>query len=99
VAEGFIIYAKVVDVNTRFRHACAAAGFERVDWPIRKTLWHPATNRTTAQPLILKKTKTRKVVVGLNLLTRIPIKILREIQPEGTTSFRIEVPCNNFTYP
>src|SRR6185503_1706420 len=72
---------------------------ERVDRPVRETFRHPATNWPTAQPLILKKTKTRKIVVGLNLFTRIPIEVLREVQPEGTTRFRIKVPRNNFTNP
>src|SRR6185369_14812854 len=69
VAERFVVDAEVVDINTRLRHARAAAGLKRVDRPIGVTFRHPATHWTTTQPFVLKKTETRKVGVSLNLFT------------------------------
>src|ERR1044072_4989251 len=69
VAECFVVDTKVVNINTRLRHARAAAGLKRVDRPAGVTFRHPATHWTTAQPLVLKEPKTRKVVVRLNLFT------------------------------
>src|SRR5215213_267746 len=75
VTERFVVDAKVVDIDARLRHARAAACFKRVDRSLGVTLRHPTTHRTTAQPLILKKTETRQVVVSLNLLAWIPREV------------------------
>src|SRR6185369_17111286 len=99
VAERFVVDTKVVNIDTRLRHARAAAGFKRVDRPIGVTFRHPTPHWTTTQPLVLKKSKTRQVVVGVNFFAWIPRQIFRVVQPEGTTGFRIEMPRDNFTDP
>src|ERR1051326_5018408 len=99
VAKRFVVETEVFDIDTRLRHTRAAAGLERVDRSIRVTFRHPATHWATAQPLVLEKTETRKILVSLDLLAWIPREILREVEPERATGFRIEMPRNNFPNP
>src|SRR6185437_16177988 len=99
VAERFVIDAKVVDIDTRLRHARAATRFKRVDRSVGVTFRHPATHWSTTQPLVLKKSETRQVVVSLNLFAWIPRQVFGVVEPERTAGFRIKMPGDNFTDP
>src|SRR6478672_11247579 len=99
VAERLVIDAEVVDVDARLRHARAAAGFKCVNRTIGITLRHPTPHWPTTQPLVLKKTEAREVVVTLDLCARIPRQVTGEVEPERTTGFRVEMPLDNFAHP
>src|SRR6266568_1449000 len=58
-AEGFVVEAKVLDVDSGLRHTSTPTRLESIDWPAGITFWHPATHRTSAQPLVLKEAETR----------------------------------------
>src|ERR1044071_8119544 len=98
-AERFIIQAKVINAYSRFGNACAAASLEDIDGAVCVSFRHPSANRASAQPLVLKESEAREVVIPLDLVARVPIEVLRIVEPERASRCRVKVPLNDFAHP
>ena len=92
VAEHLVIGSEVVDVDPRLRNAGRAAGLEREDGLVGKGLRHPPADGPAPQPLVLEEAESVEVRVGPDLLPRVPVELLREVQPERRAGLGIEVP-------
>ena len=95
LAEVRVVDSEVLVCDSRLRHARAAAGLEDEDRFVRVRLRHPAPHRSAAQPFVFERTEAIEVVVPGDVLPRIERQRLRAIEPERTTSRRVEMPSND----
>ena len=95
LAEIRVVDSEVLVCDSRFRHTRAAASLENEDRFVRVRLRHPAPHRSAAQPFVFEGTEAIEVVVPGDVLPRIERQRLRAIEPERTTSGRVEMPSND----
>ena len=99
VAEEFVIDSKVVAVDPRFGSARRSSRLEDVDGLSCETLRYPSLDGPTAKPFVFKESEAFQVVEVLDFPSRIPIQLLREVEPERAARRGIEVPGNDLAYP
>src|SRR5262249_48780090 len=78
LAEHFVVNAKVFKLEPALWNPGCAAGLKREHGFARQSLWEPPTNGTAAQPFVLKRRKSSKVIERLDLASRVPTEPVRK---------------------
>src|SRR5688572_13434457 len=98
-AEDLVVDPEVLAVDACLRNTGRATGLEHEDRLSCDPLGHPPLHRTTAKPFVLEEIELLQVLEARDALPRIPIELLRVIEPERAAGCRIEMPRDDLAHP
>ena len=75
-----------------------AAGFKNVERFAGETFRQPALQRAATQPFVFERRKPLQILETANLTPRVPAQLCREVEPERTPGFRIEMPLDDLAH-
>src|SRR5260370_18882847 len=86
LAEHLVIDAEILHGHATLRYSGRAAGLEDVRGQVSEAFGHPTANRTSAEPLILKRRAFSDIRKALDLPSRIPVHPGSKIHPDRTAT-------------
>src|SRR5262249_47490038 len=97
-AKHLIINAEVLYGHAALRHSGRAASLENVDGQTGEAFGHPAANRASPQPVVLKGWEFSQILEAVDFLSGTPPQLGGELQPERASGLRTEMPLDDLPH-